>query len=186
MNVAVPAVFWGEISPCEHLLQIYSEDAPFIDALVGFVGGGLTSGEAVVVIATPEHRAALRDRLRDEGIDLAVAIAKDQYIALDAEATLAKFMVNGWPDDARFNYAINDILDRARGTGRRVRAFGEMVAILWGQGHNGATVRLEHLWNELCGQKTFALFCAYPRAGFTQDTADSVRAICAAHTRVVE
>jgi hypothetical protein len=182
---ALPAVFWGEISPCEHLVQIYSEDAPFLDALVAFVAGGIQAGEAVIVIATPEHRVALRDRLRAEGIDVAAAIATDLYIALDAEATLRKFMVDGWPDDMRFNYVIHDILARARGTGRRVRAFGEMVAILWGQGHNGATVRLEHLWNELCGQKSFALFCAYPRAGFTQDTTASLEAICAAHTRVV-
>ena len=26
-------VFWGEISPCDHLVQIYDEDAALLDAL---------------------------------------------------------------------------------------------------------------------------------------------------------
>ena len=38
-------VFWGEISPCEHLVQFYEEDGVFLDTLEGFVGGGLRAGE---------------------------------------------------------------------------------------------------------------------------------------------
>src|SRR5688500_19228341 len=52
---------------------------------------------------------------------------------------------------------------------RSVRAFGEMVAVLWANGHNGATVRLEHLWHAFCQSEAFSLFCAYPKTGFTQD-----------------
>jgi len=66
-----------------------------------------------------------------------------------------------------------------------VRAFGEMVAILWAQGNSGATVRLEHLWQDLCQEQNLALFCAYPRCGFTLDSAQSIEDICAAHSRVI-
>ena len=67
----------------------------------------------------------------------------------------------------------------------RVRAFGEMVAILWKRGHAGATVRLEHLWHEFCQTKAFCLFCAYPRAYFMQSAEESIAEICLAHSRVV-
>ena len=73
-------------------------------------------------------------------------------------------MLHGWPDDARFNQVATGLIQRARGPGRRVRAFGEMVALLWHQGHNRATVRLEYLWNKFREEQEFCLFCAYSRS----------------------
>ena len=94
-------------------------------------------------------------------------------------------MVNGWPDEELFTNTVNDIITRARGNGRKVRVFGEMVAVLWAEGNAGATVRLEHLWNELQTHEHFPLFCAYPRSGFTQDAAVSMQMICDTHSKVV-
>ena len=183
-------VFWGEISPCEHLVQIYDDDVRFLRALHGFVAGGIEAGEAVVVIATAEHLRALGERLADGGVDPTRAAAEGLYIPLDAEEALARFMVDGWPDERLFEQFVTGLLVQAGagpgGTGRRVRAFGEMVALLWQQGHCGATVRLEHLWHRLCVRQAFALFCAYPRAGFTQSADTSIKEICAAHSRVVQ
>lgn len=178
-------IFWGEIAPCEHLVQIYEEDDVFLDSVEGFVAGGLKAGDGVVVIATDAHLAALEERLAGRGIDVDAAADDDRYIALNAEKTLAGFMVNGWPDEERFEAVITDLLTRARRDGRRVRAFGEMVAVLWARGHNSATVRLEHLWHRFCQAEAFSLFCAYPRCGFTKDADASIREICAAHSRLV-
>ena len=139
----------------------------------------------MIIIATPHHLSSLETRLKSQGFDLVAATATDQYIALDAEKTLAQFMHNGWPDDSLFKSVIEKLLQRAQSGGRRVRAFGEMVAILWAQGNNGATVRLEHLWGRFCEDKSFSLFCAYPRSGFTQATSASIKEICAAHSRSV-
>ena len=178
-------VFWGELTPCDHLVQIYQDDQALIDSLEGFIVGGLSAGDAVVIIATPSHRAALQKRLESQGFDIAAVAATDRYIALDADEALAKFMRKGWPDDELFQNLIEQLLARAQSRGRRVRAFGEMVAILWAQGNNGATVRLEHLWNRMCHDKTFSLFCAYPRSGFTQSTIASIKEIFDAHSRLV-
>ena len=178
-------IFWGELTPCDHLVQIYQNDLALIDSLEGFIAGGLSAGDAVVIIATPTHRAALQRRLESQGFDIAAVAAADRYSALDAEKTLAKFMINGWPDDELFQTLIEQLLARAQSGGRRVRAFGEMVAILWAQGNNGATVQLEHLWSRLCHDKTFSLFCAYPRSGFTQSTTASMKEIFDAHSRLV-
>ncbi len=188
-------IFWGEISPCEHLVQIYKDDSVFLDALEGFIHGGLAAGDGVVLIATPEHRAVLAHRLDSRGVDVAAAIARDQYIALDAQEVLCSFMIplgnTQWPDQNRFEQVVGELLTRAsRGAdgkagARRVRAFGEMVVLLWNQGNAGATVRLEYLWHEFCKKKAFCLFCAYPRACFTQNAEDSMRQICEAHSKVV-
>jgi hypothetical protein len=178
-------VFWGEIAPCEHLVQIYEDSGRFMESLTGFVGSGLDAGEGVVVILTPAHRASLELRLQLAGIDLESAVAEDRYIALDATEVLGRFMVNGWPDREMFNEAVRELIGRARAGGRRVRAFGEMVALLWGSGEQAATLRLEHLWHGLCHTESFSLFCAYPRVGFTQDVDASIAEICASHSRVV-
>jgi hypothetical protein len=178
-------VFWGEMAAPEHLVQIYEREAAFLDSLEGFVGGGLESGEAAVVIATPAHRAELGDRLTRRGLDLAALTASDQYLALDAEETLGRFMRGGWPDEPLFANTVTEILARARQGGRRVRAFGEMVALLWARGDASATVQLEHLWHRLVEIEAFSLFCAYPRAGFPQDAMASMAALCAAHSRVI-
>lgn len=178
-------VFWGEISPCEHLVQIYQDEEVFLDALEGFIAGGILAGDGVVVIATPPHLASLNERLRARKIDVAGARESDRYIALDAEETLSKFMVMGWPDEDFFKAFVADILKRAKGENRRVRAFGEMVALLWARGNTGATVHLEHLWHRLCHDQSFSLFCAYPKIGFTRDVSASIKEICDAHSRVV-
>ncbi len=182
-------VFWGEIAPCDHWLQVYPDEEAFFTALEAYVTAGLTAGEAVVLIVTPGHRAGLEQRLAARGIDLLALRADDQYIVLDAEETLSRFMVNGWPDEALFRETVRGLLTRARGRRdqpRRVRAFGEMVAILWARKECGATVRLEHLWHVLCQLEDFALFCAYPRSGFTQGRKQSLQDICAAHSRIID
>jgi hypothetical protein len=94
-------------------------------------------------------------------------------------------MVNDWPDENLFNQLVTELIVRAKGGGRKVRAFGEVVAILWANGQVGATIRLEHLWNGFCENEAFCLFCAYPQSGFTQDASESVMHICEAHSKMV-
>jgi hypothetical protein len=178
-------VFWGEIAPCEHVVQIYENDESFLDLLTGFVGDGINGSECAVVIATAAHLTALEQRLAALGHSVPSLISQVQYIPLDAEETLSKFMVNDWPDENLFNKVITEVIVKARGNNRKVRAFGEMVAILWAKGQVGATVRLEHLWNKFCENEAFSLFCAYPESGFTQDAAESVMHICSAHTKMI-
>jgi MEDS: MEthanogen/methylotroph, DcmR Sensory domain len=180
-----PDIFWGEIAPCDHLVQIYEDDATFLDTLVSFVMAGLRTGESVIVIATAAHLTGLENRLGAEGLNTSSLRLAGQYLPFDAKETLSKFMVNGWPDEKLFRQTVAELLARARRHGGKVRAFGEMVALLWAEGYNGATVRLEHLWNDFCQTELFCLFCAYPRAGFTKNVNESIKEICATHSKVV-
>jgi hypothetical protein len=80
---------------------------------------------------------------------------------------------------------VTGIFKKARKGNARVRAFGEMVALLWRDGNYAATVHLEHLWNKFCSTQNFCLYCAYPKSGFTKDPAVSIQEICCAHSKVI-
>lgn len=179
-----PTIFWGELAPCEHFVQIYENESRFLENLAAFAGAGLAAGEAVIVIATAAHRSSVEARLAGNGHDLDAARIDGRYVALDAAHTLSRFMRDGWPDEALFTGTIRDVLELAT-PGRRIRAFGEMVALLWERGDSGATVRLEHLWNDFCRANALALFCAYPRIGPTRDLDASLAEVCALHSRVI-
>jgi hypothetical protein len=178
-------VFWAEIAPCDHVVQIYESDEMFLDLLYGFVKDGIDADECVIVIATAVHLKSLNERLTGAGFDLSNIHVNNLYVPLDAEVALSKFMVNDWPDETLFRHFVSDLIMRAKSDNRQVRAFGEMVAVLWAKGHVGATVRLEQLWNKFCETESFCLFCAYPQSGFTRDAIESVMHICGTHSKII-
>src|SRR5688572_1147295 len=108
-----PEVFWGELSPAAHIVQIYDEADVMLDALEGFVAGGLRSGDAVIIIATPMHLNALDARLLVQGFDLHALRESHQYISRDAVDTLAQFMANDWPDEKLFAESVSSLLTLA-------------------------------------------------------------------------
>ena len=182
---ADPHVFWAEMSPCEHVVQIYGDDRVFLDGLEGFVGNGLRNGESAIVLATAMHLHGLEKRMRANGIDVDRARAESRYIPRLAEDVLLSFMVKDWPDEGRFVAAMEELITQARGSqGRQVRAFGEMVAILWSRGNHAATIHLELLWTKVCAAEKFPLFCAYPRDTFSRNATESIVEICRIHSRV--
>ena len=177
--------FWAEMSACEHFVQFYESEEVFMDILASFVSEALKENHTAVVIATPAHRQELNKRLTESGHDLAALRLQDQLICLDAEEMTGKFMANGRADDELFFQLVADILARATKDGRKARAFGEMVTVLWAQGFYGAAVRLEHLWHRLCTENSFPLFCAYPKIGFAENGSEAVAHICAAHSKIL-
>jgi MEDS: MEthanogen/methylotroph, DcmR Sensory domain len=174
-----------KIAPGERVAQFYANDDILLDTLTEFVGSGLNAGESAIVVATPEHLRALRQRLVAADVDLMRAMFDDRYIMLDAHVALSTFMIGGWPDDRLFAKLAGNLLGRASVHNRRVRVFGEMVALLWANGQPAATVHLERLWSRFCESHSLSLFCAYPKAGFTGDSAQALAEICATHTRVI-
>lgn len=183
-NTKTAEIFWGEMAPCQHVAQVYESDAALLDHLTAFFTAGFHSGESAIVIATPEHMRELHDRLSDAKIDVSDAILKDALISVDAETALSKFMIKQWPVEELFFELIQSLLDRAAAGRRKVRAFGEMVALLWARGDTAATVHLEFLWEELRKTYPISLYCAYPMAGFTKAPEQSIRDICAVHSQV--
>jgi len=182
---ASPEVFWGEIAPCEHIIQVYENDDIFLDTLANFAGSGIKAGECVIVVATQNHLQSLYFRIARYVLNLREMIAAEQYIPLEAEKVLDQFMINEWPDEKLFRQTISGIIERGSCKGRRIRVFGEMVALLWGKGNTGATVQLEHLWSRFCEENKLTLFCAYPKVGFTNDINNGMQTLCACHSKMI-
>jgi signal transduction histidine kinase len=170
----------------EHFVQFYESDEFLLGSLGGYVDAGLAGDEACVVVATGERRAGLDAHLQARGHDPRAARARGQFLSLDAAETLSKFMNSGAPEPSRFEEVVGGLVARAGGGQRRVRIFGEMVALLWGAGNRDAAIRLEGLWNELQQQRAFQLFCAYPMTHFGGEENDGpLGHVCASHTRVI-
>ncbi len=177
--------FWGEIAPSDHLLQIYENDEVFLHALEGFTGNGLLEGDAVIVIATEVHLSTLEEKLK-KNFDIESLKWLGQYIPMTVDNALSKFMVEGRVNEDMFRKLISGLITKARQYNRSIRAFGEMVAVLWGQGNREATYALENLWNGFCQTELKCLFCAYPKAGFRQDAIESINHICSYHSKMVD
>jgi PAS domain S-box-containing protein len=169
-----------------HLVHFYEDEAFLFDAIGRFLGAGLDAGDRLLVIATPEHREGLVRTLQDRNVD--GAIRAGQLLLFDARETLARFMVDGRPDRTCFFGVLDDALARLTGgrQGVRVRAYGEMVDVLWRDGEQTAAIALEELWNEAGRAHSFSLLCAYVMANFYKggDGASFVD-VCHAHSHVL-
>jgi PAS domain S-box-containing protein len=171
-----------------HRVQFYEADSFLIEALSGLIGDSLVAGDSGVVIATRAHREGLEQGLRVRGVDVDSIRRRGRYVALDAAETLAEFMVDDLPDEARFREVVGEVIERAleKSESRHVYAYGEMVALLLADGKGDALVRLERLWNELVNELPFALCCGYPLKQFSNNPDEPLfLKICAEHSQVV-
>ena len=169
-----------------HLVQFYESDAFPAQRVSEFIADGVRVGESIVIIATPEHRSAIEKPLSDRGVNLAGLRNGGQYIPLDAKETVARLMDGRALDEKLFYRVVGGVITQAAKGGRRVRAFGEMVAVLWEEGNSQGAIELEKLWNQLSETLLFTLFCAYPIKGFCDaDNGDIFRDICNTHSTVL-
>ena len=176
---------WTSINETDHFVQFYEADGFLLNSLSGYVGGAIKSGDAALVVATKAHREGLDELLVANGIDISSAKGTGQFVSIDANETLATFMVDGIPNEQLFHQSLGSILLSVTDGRSRVRAFGEMVALLWEQGNYNGAIRLEELWNELQQTHSFSLFCAYPMNSLGRDgLADMHQSVCGVHSRV--
>ncbi len=171
-----------------HFVQFY-EDGAFLGEMAGrFIGDGLEAGDAAVVIATERNRERLLEHLRARGLDLSALANTPHFAVLDAAETLSKLVVRGRIDERGFAEVVGGVIAAASQARRqrRVRVFGEMVALLWLEGRREEALQLEELWNDLARVHAMSLCCAYPMSGFDRDAhRASFLQICAAHDEVV-
>jgi hypothetical protein len=112
-------------------------------------------------------------------------VRRGRLTLLDAGHTLARIKDRGAPTWERFETVIAPILDRARASGEsgRVRAFGEMVGLLWAAGLHAEACELEGYWNRIIEGRPVALYCAYPLDIHAGDCpADALKAILQSHS----
>ena len=146
-----------------HLVQFYDADpAALVANVASFIDEGLRSGDSIVLIATPEHGDAFLSALGSSRSERDVRARR--LVLLDAASTLEQFMADGRPDWRRFDAVVGGTIRGLRRAkpGARLRAYGEMVGLLWAAGQVDAAVLLEKFWNVLLAGNDFTLYCAYP------------------------
>jgi signal transduction histidine kinase len=181
-----PAPNWRAMSDTDHFVQFYEADGFLLNSLSGFIGSAINAGEGAIVVATEAHRNDLEKLLHASGVDIAAAKTRGRYVSLDAADTLAQFMVNGAPHPDRFHSVMTGVIASVTDGRSRIKAFGEMVALLWDEGKYDAAIQLEQLWNELQKSHSFSLFCAYPISGFGgEQFVEPALNVCSAHSRVI-
>jgi DcmR-like sensory protein len=167
-----------------HVVQFYGHDGELAERVSDYLRGALDGGGMAIVIATPEHRDAFEARLARAGVDLAAARDAGTYVILDAGETLREILVGGCLDRAAFDRVIGALIRQAAAAGRPVRAYGELVALLWDDGLVNAAAQLEGLWDELSRQLPFSLFCGYRADSVTREI-DAFAEVCRLHHAIV-
>lgn len=168
-----------------HAVRFYQDADSLCRTVAGFLSEGLSAAQPAIAIATGDHRAGIVRNLTERSFDVDALVKTGDLCLLDAEEMLARFMVDGMPDPVRFADTLAPVLEKAS-RGRKdcvVRAYGEMVDVLWKAGHVGAATRLEMLWNGLARTQSFSLLCGYSMGNFYKDGA--VEDICSHHTHEV-
>jgi hypothetical protein len=169
-----------------HAVQFYGNRTDLARTVSSFFIEGLPAEEPGVIVATPEHLEPILARM-SESLDIAAARAKGQLILLDAEETLDRLMVRGMPDPTAFAGTIGVQLDTLLSAHPQtvLRAYGEMVDILWSRSEEQAAIRLEVLWNRLAAARPVALLCGYSKANFSKDVSQ-FHEVCSHHSHIVD
>jgi len=172
----------------QHLVQFYDDDSIIIENVSFLSARSLAADDSVVVLATESHRERIEKRLVSFGLDVKALLQSRRFVAVDATETLSRFMVDGWPDEAKFEAVVGEIIREAgiKSAHGFVFAFGEMVALLCAASNAAAAIRLEQLWNALGKRHRFSLYCAYSLSSLaTISDADAFIEICAEHALTI-
>ena len=171
----------GELESQHHGVQFYEDDELLCEAVARYVGTGMAARDSVVVIATEPHWSSIARRLTDRAFDVERATATGRLRFLGARETLTSLVVDGMPDAELFERIIGGVF----ATGGHVRAYGEMVDLLWRDGNLPAALRLEQLWSKLVETRSLSLLCAYVVTGFDPDRPAELDDVCRAHTHIL-
>jgi anti-sigma regulatory factor (Ser/Thr protein kinase) len=184
VTVSTPEILNG--GP-EHVVQFYDHESELARAVGDYLTHAVRAGDVSIVIATPAHRWAFETELSAAGIDLSEVERDRTIVWLDAAATLGRFMPEERIDHEAFRAVVGGIMRDAMQSGREVRAYGEMVALLWDRGEVLAAIELEKLWNELAREFRFSLWCAYHGHSLAvHEHADELHEVCHLHTCVID
>lgn len=167
-----------------HDVQFYDGEDFLAREVARFLAEGIRAGQPLIIVATQAHRRQFASRLRELGFDADEYYFGTDAIWLDARDTLNAFMENGMPSRDRFESTLGVVFERVLGkrTYLVARAYGEMVDLLWKDGHVEAAIALEEMWNALAARYSFTLLCAYAMGNFyKEEHAASFQRICAQH-----
>jgi hypothetical protein len=170
-----------------HDVKFYDNEAYLCSAVGDFLADGIRATQPIIVIATPAHRREFIAHLCRKGLD-PDRLHPNDSIWLDAKETLSAFMEGPLPNAELFMATVGNVFEKALANRRYlvVRAYGEMVDLLWREGKSEGAIALENLWNALARRFSFSLLCAYAKESMLAHSPEGgVDRICACHSRVL-
>lgn len=169
-----------------HGVHFYTDETSLCVSVCDFICDGLVADQPVLIIATPQHRQLISAQLALRRFDVRQLEVQQKAMFFDAQRTMNQFISSGVIDAERFYTVIGAaIVDLCAGrTDCTVRAYGEMVDVLWRGGRTEQAIELELLWNQLASRHAFSLLCGYAMGNFYKE--NSRADICAMHSHVHE
>jgi DcmR-like sensory protein len=181
-------ILLSDTGPQQHLVQLCWQSAGVTRSVGRYLSEGLKRGETALVLAATEHLTDLCEQLTGSGLNPYELQQEGRLAALDARQTLAKFMVDNKPNARLFDESVGTLARRLGSSSERhcLRAYGEMVGLLWLNRQFSAAMALEELWNDLLQSTSFSLFCSYPIDVFDPSFHRcDVDAVMCSHTHMV-
>src|ERR1043166_5249317 len=179
----------GASTPYPHSVKFYDDEASLGRTVAEFLAPGLLERLPAIVIATPDNRTLIARELGARGLNIRQLEQAGDLQMLDADETLARFMVGTEPDPVRFHATGDQLI--ARSCKDRlpcpVRAYGEMVDVLWKRANAEGAIRLEMLWNRVTTQAQFSLLCGSAVGNFYKEiaTGPTFQTVCDQHSHVI-
>src|SRR3954451_4413634 len=126
----------------DHAVQLYDDVSELTQTVAAFLDAGFETGAPAIVIATADHRRRFDEALRAVGRDVNALEREGLLRQADAEHILGELMDGDRPSPERFAEVVGGLVDELlrQFPGRTIRAFGEMVDVLWKRGHGQAAI----------------------------------------------
>lgn len=170
-------------APGNHIVKVCHDAVTRAQAVTYFIEKGLSNEEAVIVIARPELRKAVNALMGRWGLNVPLLKEQGKLKFFDAEFLLSNLLVNDEIDLKAFQKFIGVPIQTAKRNYGKVRAFGEMVDVLWKTGREDTALQLEDLWNQLLQSHKFSLLHTYSVENLDpHNYEESLERICKGHT----
>lgn len=172
-----------------HSVKFYDDEESLGRTVAEFLAPGLQQRLPAIVIASPAHRTMIAKELKARGLNVRQLQQDGDLQLLDADEILARFMVGTEPDPARFHATVDELIARVCKDRLPcpVRAYGEMVDVLWKRANPEGAIHLERLWNRVATQAQFSLLCGYAVGNFYKEVerGPTFQAVCEQHNHVI-
>ena len=183
------AMHWPELlkhpAGGDHIVQVYQDEAFLAETVTEYLVHALRDGAAALVIATAAHRAAFLRSLERAGAPVRAALQRGQLRLLDADEVLSRILKDGAIDRGMFRQVAGAPLSEMRLQYPSVRAYGEVVDVLWRRGDTQAAIDLEMFWDELAAEQGFSVLCAYQMDNLDPRSFAGLESVCRAHSHLI-
>jgi hypothetical protein len=172
-----------------HAVKFYKDEESLGRSVAEFLAPGLLERLPAIVIATPAHRHIIANELARRGIEVRQSERSGDLQMLDADEVMTQFMNGTRPDPVRFRAVVDSLIERACKDRLpcAVRAYGEMVDVLWRRANPEGAIELEVLWNRVTTRADFSLLCGYAVGNFYKELANgpTMQMVCDHHNHVM-